>query len=259
MSTNETDLEQRSAEDLSTEELLKELKGNQETQPETPQEHEIRLATGQVYKGKTYEEAVEKLKAAQEEASRTIREREWTIKELKERSAPKAASVTVGNEGGGYDHNAYLELLAQDAVKAQDYLYRTAYGIDDPRRFFQEVKTRAQQQAEVTEYAMFNREVPDYPSTPENNMAMEQYLVSQGIEKPTKNDLKLAYYELREQGVIQAPVTEKPRSRGARAMPTIGNTRQEEAGTPEDLEEMLMSMPKDKFDEFIAKKGLKRG
>ena len=259
MSREEADIEQVSAEDLSTEDLLKELRQEQAT-PDQPTEYEIKLATGQIYKGKTQDEAVQKLVKSQEEASRAISEREWQIKELKtqleaQRRQPQSASVTVG-DGNGYDHNAYLELLAQDGGKATDYLYRTKYGIDDLGAAFKEVQAYREQQAQASAVAGFYADIPEFPATKENGQLMESELNKQGYAV-TKDNLKLVYYDLVRADQIQPMETEKPKSRGARALPSTGTSRQEES-SPEDLEEMLMSMPREKFDEYMAKK-LKRG
>ena len=67
-----------------TQEELKAALGVQEQKPAEEQIIEVKLATGEVFKGKTQQEVIDALVKSKEEATTAIRDRERQIRELRE-------------------------------------------------------------------------------------------------------------------------------------------------------------------------------
>lgn len=112
--------------------------------PAQPQPIEVKTTTGQVYRGNTYEEVVQQLVTAQENASRRIHELSQQVPQVQ----PKPADQ--------YDPAKYYEIFAQDPLKAQQYL----------DSFNPNVQRAMKVAEQVEDYAIsnaFQQACPDFP------------------------------------------------------------------------------------------------
>jgi hypothetical protein len=86
---------------------------NKLLEAQKPQEIEVKLDTGQVYKGKNEAEVIEQMKKAQESASRTIQQ-EKAAKEEAQRLLAERQSPPAKKEDGKFDAVQYYNLFQTD-------------------------------------------------------------------------------------------------------------------------------------------------
>jgi hypothetical protein len=188
----------------------------------TPQEYKI-VITGedgsgdQVFTASSPEELNQKLKTAQENASRKIREQAAELKELRESAATPAPTVTVNTSGDNYDHSVYLTLLQQDGRKAHAYAAKFPESWPaEVREDYQQVREASLHSRRQSVNAEFAREHPELLQvTPEqdvkNSQAISKILVELYPELAsnngvyTKKQLEAAYNQARAEKLLSIP------------------------------------------------------
>lgn len=160
-------------------------------------ERELRLATGQVYKGKDDAGILEQVTRAQLEASRTITQLRSQApppvappvvpaSEVIDPAEEALADMTARGLGfkDGKELRAGIEALRQSSTQNQD-IY---------------LEIRNQQTA-----MQFLKETPDFVNTPANSQKLDEALVAMNLPFTAEN-AKWAHYALKGQGVYEAPV-----------------------------------------------------
>jgi DNA-binding Lrp family transcriptional regulator len=172
-----------------------------------PEEVAITLATGQVYKGKDYEEVARKIAAAEENASREITRLNNELKEAKEYE-PEPEPVRT-SEKNGFDGTKYYELLAKDPKAAS--IYQTQHALAEMLGIApEEVSNRLQFMQNTTsqagahmEISAFHAKHPEFPGGDEAASLILNTVKERG-EYPSVRNLEAAYYDLRGEGKIKA-------------------------------------------------------
>jgi len=212
---------------------------------ETPQEYEIKLATGQVYKGATRDEAEEKLRVSQEEATRTIRDRENQIRTL---TAEKLASQQPKQESkdGKFEMEKYHNLLATDPLQA-------AYYLDSFRPEYRDAIATVETVKRANAAGTFMRRNPDYVDTPENSALLAERLQQEEGNWSNPDHMERAFYGLIRDGKMKREVEpEKPAK--PTPPPRLGGVSPATKEIPDDSE--LYAMDDKTFNDFMTKRGV---
>ena len=170
----------------------------------------IDMGNGKYYTAETERELLQKVVDGKKEADRYIEE----LKHLKPAPAPAATSVTVtprtpinyGDLPEKYDHQTYLNMLAEDPVKAQRYVMREIYGDIDPVQALQHSYSVANQVQQQMTAAEFHRRNPDYQASPEAADAIFGVLKDNGLDPNSVAHLEWGYREAQRLGKLAAPV-----------------------------------------------------
>lgn len=194
-------------------------------------EQEVRLETGQVYKG-TPSQIQEALKKAQEEASRTLTKRNEELESLRAQLAQRP-EVKVEEPT---NKNAYFEQWAKDPSKATIMALAQEMGID-PEEYVRITKANLENSSVNNASAEFTRRRPDFPNDAASSAVLKRHLqgVTQrfGIKSAaalTADHLELAFQDairagdITPQQVMVSDVsqinTPLPNLRGTSAPPT---------------------------------------
>jgi hypothetical protein len=209
-----------------------------------PPEIEVKLATGQVYKGKDYAEVVDKLKAAQEHASIAIRDREAQLKQLREQlsTMPQPTSQPASDK---FDKAHYYKLLEDNPIEAQDYI--DGYRPNAKQAY--ETVTRVNRMMEVNQFLQMAK---DYPNTDENAQLLEAKVSAMG-RPMTSDNMFIAYHTLRNEGAIKPIETEQASYKPPTPPPPLGGTGAQ--STP-DLIAQVDRMTDAELESLLRKKGL---
>jgi len=179
-----------------------------EATPETPEEPaappqtlSYTAADGTVYTAASTDELFKKVTKALDHAKTTVVARERELSELRPKPTPEPEK---------YNHNKYLELLAEDGISAQEYLDSFRPDIQKTRQIIAESEETANRRKALL---AFHSAIPEYAKveTPEITEAFKQRLNETG-RAITADNLKLTYFELRSEGKIPAvlPAPEPP-------------------------------------------------
>lgn len=211
-----------------------------------PQEYEIKLATGQVYKGATRDEAEQKLRFAQEEATKAIRDREQQIRTL---MAEKLASQQPKPSGDAQFETAkYHELLASDPLKA-------AYYLDSFRPEYKDAIATVETVKRANAAGTFMRRNPEYVDTPENSTLLAEKMQLDGGDWGNPDHMERAYYGLIREGKIKREAEPEPaKAAQPTPPPRLGGASPASKDIPDDHE--LYEMTDDQFAEFMSKRGI---
>lgn len=212
--------------------------------PAEPQMLEVKLATGQVYKGKTEKEVIDQLVKAQEHASMTIHEKDQQLKQvLSQMSTQRSAPAT---ENAGFDQAKYFKLMEQNALEAADYL-------DSFRPKVREAYQSVQQLKQGGELTAFLNTCQDFPSTdPSAISAMKARMNAEGRE-PTADNLELVYGRLTREGVIKPAPKQSSSEQIPAPAPVLGGHSASSAPDPfAELERMSMA----ELEKVYRRKGL---
>ena len=169
----------------------------------------VDMGNGKYYTAESERELLQKLVDGKKEADRYIEELKSKV------SAPPApapsvtlnpkAPVYAGDLPDGYDHQTYLNLLAENPKKAAIYMNRELYGDLEPVQTLNYVNTVAKQVQQSMIGADFVRRNPDFVPTPENAEILVNELKTHGISDPTIKDMEWHFQELKRAGKITAP------------------------------------------------------
>lgn len=197
---------------------------------------EVHLPTGEVFKGTTPQEMLDKLVASKTEATRTIQAERARIQQLEEelrqaRTPPPDADADARRQLA----LQYYETWAKDPTEATKIQMSQLLGVP------------AEQVADVLKAAVSNSSVrgateefiaryPDFPQSPQTAEMMKQALrdrFGEGLHVATADNLELVYNDLRRQGKITPSAmvptatmnasTPPPNLRGAGAAPNPVN------------------------------------
>lgn len=218
---------------------------------------EVKLSTGQTYKGATQQELMDQLVKAQENATTFIEQqkekdaaREARLAELeaelsKSRTPPPTTQGTFSSE-------KYYELLGKDPLLAADYLDGARYGVspEQVREVWVGAVHNSTEAAVVLQAALFEARCPDYPSTPEASDALLKQL---GDRRVSADNMELAWNELKRQGVItpkeEGTEEEKEKPRRAPRLPSGSG-----GSTPSiNVEEVAWTVPITDLEKMIEK------
>lgn len=222
--------------------------------------YELKLATGEVYKGANLEEAARKLAEGKEQASRTIENLGEQVERLKQerdalrqRTQEQARPATPGN---GFDKMTYYQLLETDPMQAQNYMDAYRFGYPDPNlvpQVHRQILNVAQEVTYERSLRDFYTENPDFPGGKEASTAVAERMEELGLPITTDN-LGRAYRQLVREGTIKpvAEQEEEPVSRGRGAPPTPGTS--DNQGWMSDVD--LDSLTTEQLTALARKKGL---
>lgn len=165
-------------------------------------EREVRLSSGEVFKGKTDADVIQALANSKLEATRYIQQ-------LKSAPAPVTNPTPVQSEQPQIDAAtmALVDMIAPAfGVKSGTELIAGWQNMQKQQGEFGNIaqETRLQQTA-----ADFIRTTPDFIITPANTERMEKTLDAMGLQ-PTVENLKFVHYSLKGQGLYEqviAPTT----------------------------------------------------
>ena len=221
-------------------------------------EVEVKLATGQVYRGKTQEEVIQQLVHAQEEASKTIKAKSDENKRLSElaqqaQTPPKPAEPA----NGGFNNTEYWRLMEADPLAALNYELKHVFGMD-----VQELKSAIQEGHETTEQlrqhsavALFMHRHPEWPSTEESSQLLLERLQERQLPLTT-DSLELSFYSLVNEGKLKAEKPQEQSSAVNLPPPTLSGTG---AGAPEpSIIEQAERMDSKQLEDLVTRLGMKR-
>lgn len=218
---------------------------------------EVKLATGQVYRGRNHEEVLNAVVRAQEEATATIRDRERQIRELQQQQGA-AAPVTLpaNHQAGGFDAAHYYETLASNPIAAMDYLDAYRYGIapESVQPVMQETIRTSRDVRDNIAIRDFQINNPDWPGGKESSDMLLEAIQREG-RPMSADDLELVYRRLVREGRLQPGSPHPGRqetTRGAAAPPNVSGSEQ---GQGVDWMAELDSLPADKIRAIMARLG----
>lgn len=163
-----------------------------------PPEFEIKLATGEVFKGKDEKEVLGKLAKAKEDATYAIRDREEQIRGL------QAPPPSPASEGQKFDPQTYYNLFAQDPQAALTYQLSFLVGLPAEEvapaiRYSYDVSQHA---AALLETSAFHQRHPEFPGGDEATDLMIRKLNEKNMDW-TADNLELVFSELSREGRLK--------------------------------------------------------
>lgn len=219
--------------------------------PTEPEEYEIRLDTGEVFKGKDKDEVLQKLAKAKADATAAIRDRERQIRELKElKSQPKAE---VGSE---FNKDEYYNLFAQDPMAAFDYAMSYKLGVppEDVGPALRYAYTTTQVVNAQMENAAFRMKYPDAPLGDEFANIMVERMNELGRDWTAQN-LGATYLELVHEGKIKPEKKSKESDNTPPAViPSLGSTSSRSA--EDDEMSKVEGMSTAELEKYLRAKGM---
>jgi hypothetical protein len=209
-----------------------------------PEEYKVEIE-GQVFKGASEKEVLDKLVKAQENATRTIREERQRSKELQqqlERSKPIATSDTNGTTNGEYDPKKYLAMWESgDFIGAENYNLQHNPTV-------QRVLSVVEAIERNTIVDRFNSMNPDFTRSAENGDLLVREVERLGGNPEDPLHLSAAWTSLKESGKVTVqedePARERPkpppspRARGGNGLSSSAVAEAEQMST-EDLDKYL--------------------
>ena len=154
---------------------------------------EIKLKTGQVYKGLPHE-VISTLTHSQEEASETIRRMKDDQTRLQgELEQLRQAQATPPAKDGEYEPSKYYELFQKDPLEASKYLDRF-----DPEK--QEIQQTLQSMRVRNDLQRFQDAVGFYPNEQEKATFADEFVKSK--LDPTPTNYEVVYWRLRAQNKL---------------------------------------------------------
>jgi hypothetical protein len=219
-------------------------------------EVELKLETGEVFKGKDYEEVAKKVAAAQEESHRTLqaeRARAATAEELAEVLRQKTAPAEKTN-GHGFDLTHWNKLMTEgDVVGAFNYADSIRFGVA-PEEVVPTITNTVRVTAEMRdayEIQKFKNAHEDYPATKEAGEALTKWLKDEWGKEWDSGVLSFGYKQLAERGVIK-PLEEKQHETGQEPPPMLGGTSAATGGGGISIEDFQKMNPEQRR-EYLRK------
>ncbi len=192
----------------------------------------VKLENGHAYVGKTKDEVFEQLYKAQNNAAKTITEREAENRELRAKlDAASRPAAPAAPAAEAYDPQKYFDIMGKDPIAAQDYLDSHNPRIRELQQKVAAVD-RMQEKQQVTEAGMaFLTRNPDYVPTQENLNAINSVLNANRLKGDNLVNLEWAFSEAKRNGLVTAAPADatyedinfqqQPRSRRPSGVPPI--------------------------------------
>ena len=252
---------------------LEEEPNSEEAVSETPPEPEgveYKTETGQVYKGKDWEEVAQKIASAQEHASRTIREqrdeRDALMAELQRRQNEKVE--TPAQKKSDFDKIKYYETWQNDPYAAERDVIRQVlaeeFGVDsfdDLRRGYEFSYQKSLGLQQNEELWKFHAAHPEFSGSEADASAITEW-VSENMPDydPSKGkflqakDLEYAFYKLIDEGKIKPAETEAEQTAQTNEpAPTLSGSAGRGGKNPLDNPESLSD---DELEKLAVKLGV---
>lgn len=236
------------------EKLAAEVKAD-ETKAKEPEVQEVKLATGQVYRG-TPEQIIGELTKAQTNAS-------LALQELKRQNEALAQQVPRQPQGqpAEFDAKHYWELMEKDPRLGNRYAWAADLGIPEDQvsqalSFAVQTATEVQRDRHLV---AFYAQTPEYDANPDNAQLLIDRL-QQSARPPTADNLKLSFMELVTEGrmkALEAPVAPETGPREA-IPPSLAGGPSEYGGATDVLAEKIMTGSEDEVEALVRKMGMKR-
>lgn len=254
---------------LTDEQLKEQLEKGEETPASKPEAIEFKTETGQVYKGKDWEEIAQQIARSQEHATRTIKEqrdeREYLMQQIRER---QQETPLEKKQAKSFDKVKFYETWGTDPLEAEREIIRRVVAEEFGVESFDEIKDSFQFAYNKTlgihqneELFKFFGEHPEYQGTPEEAEKITNWLDKNGYQVDpsrrkfiTARDFEYAYYKLIEQGEIKVPEQQEEQIvRPSAPPPTLSGTG---GGTGPSIEEKAKNMSDKELEEFLRKQGI---
>lgn len=223
-----------------------------------PQEVVITLSTGQVYKGATQDEVLAKIVAAQESASKLIKDQEDALNETQaelQRWRPQPQ-----REDHGFDNAEYFKLLADDPLAAQAYALSELLGVapQDVQRELQYIRGEVYETGDLKQTAAFHARHPEAPAGEEFAELIIQRFEEKGYDLRkhwTADNIETVYFQLLHEGKIKPTVAQDGQQdtftqRGLPSLGTNGGT-----GAPQDQLAAFSMMTLEQQEDWLRKQG----
>jgi hypothetical protein len=225
--------------------------------------YEVKLPTGQTYRGSTPEAVVGEVVKAQVNASTRITElgaetkaKDARIAELQraldERSRVAAPATEASKDGFNMDQ--FAKIAETDFLAALDYADAHRFGFADPsevRPAFTKTYSTAMEVADRIEIAKFHQVAEDFPGGDDPTKALLDRLQANGDEISLKN-LLFAYDECKRSGQIK-PLSAEEVNSERRPAPTLSGRP---SGTaPTDTVSEFEKLPVEKMREVLRAQG----
>ena len=160
---------------------------------------EVKLATGQVYKGANHQEVIDQLVKAQEHSSAKIKEQGDSINAMQQAQLPVAEPPKEGE----FDKTTYWNLWADDPMKAKAY----QDGFDPVQRELQQSAEQTRKRGELDNF----KATVGWTPTPEEATAFASEFARSGLEATAIN-LEVIYGRMVRTGAIGAATPTRPRA-----------------------------------------------
>lgn len=213
--------------------------GNPETPPAPaePEGVEYKTETGQVYKGKDWEEVAQKIASAQEHASRTIREqkdeRDALMAELQRRQNEKVE--VPAPKKSDFDKIKYYETWQNDPLAAEAEAIKQVLAqlfevdsFDELRKGYEFSYQKSLGLQQNEELWKFHAAHPEFSGSAEDATAITEWVQENNPEyDPSKGkfltarDLEYAYYKLIDEGKIRPAEEPPPDQQREQAPPSL--------------------------------------
>jgi hypothetical protein len=232
------------------EELDAQIKAELDKSTEPDKLIEIKLSTGEVYKGKTEAEVIEALKKGKEEATVTIRDRERQIKELREKDAPLTPA-----KGEVFDKTKYYELMSEDPMGAFHYQMAYVMGVDPAHAG--EALRYAYQTAQAVDARLQNALFREkYPSAPYGDDFADTMMnhMTDSRRAWTAENLGMTYLELKEEGKVKESKQDAPVPAEGDAPPP--NPGKSSSGVSSDTMSQIEKMSTNDLEAYLKKLGV---
>lgn len=220
---------------------------------------EVKLETGQVYRGQTPQEVLDQLVKAQTEASRTIKAQRDEMETLRSEVQSVRQRVEAPQAPPTADAaQEYLLKWAQNPEAATKEKVAEAFGVTPEAlpRLAQEMQQQIAGRKIEQAADEFSRRCPEFPQTPESSQMMRQALIERygtnnlGFVSQDPDKLEATYHELVRQNRIQPNYM--PPSGYSQAPAMMPNLRGNSApNTGVDFEYQFRQLPLEKQKQVL--------
>lgn len=224
--------------------------------PETPTKFELKLESGEVFTGDSWEDVANKVGASKSPTSIALRDREQQIRDLKaELEKRQEAPPPAPADGNGFDNERFFDLWGNSPLDAIDYAIAYRLGVDPAQvasvlPYTRDVTMAAGANMQT---ALFHQEYPDFPGGDDAAKLMTDIMNEEGLDWTSRN-LGSVYGRLVSQGKLQPrKAAEAPSAPESDIPPDV-------EGQPADLptNELadIEALPTDELEKRLAKLGM---
>jgi hypothetical protein len=238
------------AEDTKTKEpTAEEVKAAMEASA-TSQEVVLKTESGEVFKGKDWEDVARKAAQAKVDTGTAVRDREGQVRDLQtkisdlQRATEERRETTKASTSPQFNQQKFLTDVETDASEAIGSALAHYLGYDDGatmRTGFKRIDEASESYIENYHIARFTQQCPDYPGGKEASDEMFKRLKEQNLDA-TAGNLRLTWMEIKDEGKIKPIETseqETTTTTRVGAPPPLEGTRGAGGGGMNEDEEMM--------------------
>lgn len=231
---------------------------------------EFKTETGQVFKGKSWEEIAQKMAQSVESGSKTIKEQRdreaYLLQQIQERQNQQV-DTKVPKTGKEFDKLRHYELWQNDPLEAYrepfQRLLADTFGMDDVDEVRQALNftyNATKNMYQSGQIVQFQGSHPEYNGGEDHSSKLTKWLLDNGYEMdPGKGkfisakDLEYGWYKLIEAGDVEIPDEQEQQAEARRPAPTLSGAG---GGATGSIDDKVSKMSDKELENFLRQSGM---